>query len=131
MASNFEKVKDYLLELDYRIVSENEEETLFIVEKEESGIVNLMIDCDEPTLVIEQHLFDLNTPDLDVMQRLLMKNREIVHGAFVLDDSGKKVIFRDTLQLQNLDLNELEASINSLELLLSEFANEIIEFSKK
>jgi len=41
------------------------------------------------------------------------------------------LIFRDTLQMENLDLNELEGSINSLTLLLSEYSNELITFSKK
>ena len=43
---------------------------------------------------------------------------------------GKKVIFRDTLQLENLDINEIEGSLNSLALLLSEFSGKIIEFGK-
>ena len=60
----------------------------------------------------------------------MQKHRDIVHGAFVLDESGEKVIFRDTLQLENLDLNELEGTINSLSLLLSEYSEQILEFSK-
>ena len=59
-----------------------------------------------------------------------MSNRDIIHGAFVLDDDGDKVIFRDTLQIENLDLNEIEASLNSLSLLLSEYSEQIIKFSK-
>jgi hypothetical protein len=58
-----------------------------------------------------------------------MKNQDIIHGAFVIDESGEKILFRDTLQLENLDLNELEASINSLSLLLSEYSDELIKFS--
>ena len=65
-----------------------------------------------------------------IYRSLLQKNRDIIHGAFVLDATGEKVIFRDTLQLENLDLNEIEASLNSLGLLLSEYSNQIIEFSK-
>lgn len=59
-----------------------------------------------------------------------MKNQDIIHGAFTLDESGKKVLFRDTLQLENLDINEIEGSLNSLALLLSEYSNKIIEFGK-
>ncbi len=128
---NYEKVRSYLQELDYCIVAENVADTLFIVEKPEAGLVNMLVDCCEPILVIEQHLFDLPKVDATVLQKLLMKNREILHGAFVLDETGRKVIFRDTLQLETLDMNELQASINSLELLLSEFGNDIIGFSKQ
>ncbi len=128
--TNYEKVRSYLQELEYSIVAENEADQLFVIDKAEAGIVNLVIDCEDPILVIEQHLFDLPKLDAEILQNLLMKNREIVHGAFVLDETGQKVLFRDTLQLENLDLNEIQASINSLELLLSEYAGEIISFSK-
>jgi hypothetical protein len=57
-------------------------------------------------------------------------NRELVHGAFVLDEGGELVIFRDSLQLENLDLNEIEASINALGLGLASFADELIDFAK-
>jgi len=67
---------------------------------------------------------------MPALESLLKKNRDIISGAFALDDSGNKVLFRDTLALENLDLNELEGSINSLELLLSEYSSEIIKFSK-
>jgi hypothetical protein len=63
-------------------------------------------------------------------KRLLQMNRTLVHGAFVLDEEGAKVIFRDTLQLENLDKNELEGSINALSIALAEYAGELIEFSK-
>jgi hypothetical protein len=57
----------------------------------------------------------------------LKKNREIVHGAFVLDETGKRVLFRDTLQLENLDLNELEGTLNSLKLLIAEYSSELLD----
>ena len=81
-------------------------------------------------LIMEQNIFDINPNNTTVFKELLKKNRDIVHGAFVLNESGDKVIFRDTLQLENLDLNELEGSINSLGLLLSEYSSELIKFSK-
>ena len=130
MNDYFEKVQGFLLDLDYNILSENEEDGVFWVENEEAGIHNLVIGCLDPILVIEQFLFAIKEDNKEIYKKLLIKNRDIIHGAFVLDETGKKVIFRDTLQLENLDQNELEGSLNSLSLLLSEFSNELIEFSK-
>ncbi|MBS2097060.1 YbjN domain-containing protein [Carboxylicivirga linearis] len=130
MSEHFNKVRDYLLDLEYRIVSEDATEELFVVEKEEDGISNVIVDCEDSILIIEGLLFELSKGSEDIYKSLLVMNRQIVHGAFVLDDEGKKVIFRDTLQLENLDLNELEGSLNSLKLLLSEYSDELIEFSK-
>ena len=130
MNSYFDKVQGFLLDLDFNILQENEEDGVFWVDKEEAGIHNLVIGCLDPILVMEQFLFDINNDNNDVYKKLLIKNRDIIHGAFVLDETGKKVIFRDTLQLENLDLNELEGSLNSLSLLMNEYSEELIEFSK-
>jgi hypothetical protein len=130
MNDHFEKVQGYLLDLDFNILGENEEEGVFWVENEEAGIHNLVIGCLDPILVMEQFLFEIKEDTKEIYKKLLIKNRDIIHGAFVLDETGKKVIFRDTLQLENLDQNELEGSLNSLSLLLSEYSDELIEFSK-
>ncbi len=126
---SFAKVKEYLTELRYSIVTEDEAEELFVVDNEEEGIKNMVIDCEAPILIMEQFLFDVKEGNEDMFKKLLMKNRDIIHGAFVLDETGTKVIFRDTLQLENLDLNELEGSLNSLSLLLAEYYEEILEFA--
>lgn len=130
MNDHFNKVKSYILELDYSIFYMNEEEGVLVVENESEGIQNLVLACADPLLIMEQFLFELKHDSSDIFKNLLIKNRDIVHGAFALDDEGKKVIFRDTLQLENLDLNEIEGSINSLSLLLSEYSDELIQFSK-
>lgn len=130
MSAYYNKVKDYLLNLEYNIVQEDTTEELFVVENPEGGIANLIVDCEDPILIIEGLLFEISDENPDIYKSLLIKNREIIHGAFTLDESGKKVIFRDTLQLENLDQNELEATLNSLEMLLSEYSEEIISFSK-
>tara|TARA_X000000368_G_C22530227_1_gene493145 strand:+ start:68 stop:466 length:399 start_codon:yes stop_codon:yes gene_type:complete len=130
MNNNFLKIKDYVTELEYTIVNESESDSILIVEAEESGVKNLVLGCEEPILIMEQYITDVDSRSSEIYVELLKKNRDIIHGAFVLDESGKKLIFRDTLQLENLDLNELEASINSLSLLLSEYSTELINISK-
>ncbi len=130
MEDNFLKVKNYLLELEYTIVLENEEENVIVIEREDEGINQLLLICAGPILIMEQFIFELKSDDAEVLKSLLMKNQDIIHGAFSIDESGKKVLFRDTLQLENLDKNELEGSINSLSLLLSEYSDNIIKFAK-
>jgi hypothetical protein len=128
--THFEKVKHYLQELGYDITHEDVSDQIYVINAPEDGIQNLIVDCNDPILVIEQYLFDIDSSDAQVLKSLLQKNREIVHGAFVLDDTGKRLLFRDTLQLENLDLNEVEASINSLKLLMAEYAGEMLQFAK-
>jgi hypothetical protein len=131
MSENLNLVKNYLLELDLQIVEENEKEELVVVEDEENGIKNLVIDCEPPILVLEQLIMETSTTNGEFFKRLLQMNRTLVHGAFVLDEEGKYIFFRDTLQLENLDLNELEASIQALSLALAEYGGELLEHAKK
>lgn len=130
MTHHFDRVKNYLIDLDYNITYENSEEEVFVVEYPDAGIYNLVIAVADPILIMEQFLFELKEGKPEVFRKLLEKNRDIVHGAFALDETGTRVVFRDTLQLENIDLNEIEGSVNSLELLLSEYSDELIEFSK-
>ena len=130
MSNHLEKVKNYLFELGYEINSEDLDNELVVITDESKGIKDLVIDCEAPILIFEQLIFELNKDDPAVLKKLMQWNREVAHGAFVLDDSGKKVLFRDTLQLENLDLNELEASIDSLSLAMAEYSKDIIKFAK-
>lgn len=130
MENSLTKIKDYVLDLEYDIVSENQDEQMLVIENQDAGITNLILDCEEPVLLIELHLFDLKKGSEDIYKSFLKMNRQIIHGAIALDDSGEKVIFRDTLQLENLDLNELQGTLNSLELFLSEYATELIHIAK-
>lgn len=130
MSGNFEAVKTYLQDMDIFIVDEDPEEELVVVENEEEGIKNLIIDCEDPLLILEQLIMKIE-PDCDqaFFKWLLKINRELVHGAFVLDDAGEMVLFRDTLQLENLDYNELDASVKALSLAMSEYGPELLRYA--
>ncbi len=132
MSENLDLVKGYLLDIDLKIVSEDEAEELVVVDDEENGIRNLIIDCEPPIVILEQLIMNVPEDAGDFFKRLLQMNRTMVHGAFVLDDEeGSRVLFRDTLQLENLDCNELEGSIRSLELALAENGAELLEYSHR
>ncbi len=128
MQSKFEFIKQYLQEMDIAIIDEDAAEELVVVEDEENGIKNLIIDCEEPIVVLEQVIMRIPENSKDLYKRLLQMNRNLVHGAFVIDEDEKIILFRDTLQLENLDRNELEGSIHALSLALSENGAELLDF---
>ncbi len=127
----FKRIESFITKLGYSVSYQNEKEGIFCIESEADGIKNLIIGVAPPILILEQYIFTLKSDDKDILKSLLKKNRDIIHGAFVLDEEGKKVIFRYTMQIENLDMNEFEGALNSLGLLLSEYYEQIIEFSKK
>jgi len=140
--AGFVKVKGYLNELGLAIIKEIPADDLFVVQDEDNGINNLVVDVEDPIVILEQYIMNVPPQGQEhFYRRLLQMNRMLVHGAFVLDEeqaSGEglaskkplRVYFRDTLQLQNLDLNELEGSIKALSLGLAEVSAELIEFSQ-
>jgi hypothetical protein len=128
---NYDLVKQYLFEMEIPIVSEDVTEELVVVDDEDNGIKNLMIDCEDPILVMEQIIMKVPQDPGDLFKRLLQMNRDLVHGAFVLDENSEFILFRDTLQLENLDRNELEATIHALSLALAEHSQELLGYAKK
>jgi hypothetical protein len=131
MMADFATVKAFLQELNLSIVSETPAECILIVDDEERGIKNLVIDCEEPVLIFEQVVMPVPATSVDLFRRLLQMNRTLVHGAFTLDEDGGKILFRDTLRLENLDLNEVEGTIEALSLALAEHAAELLALSQR
>jgi len=123
-------VKEWLLDSGFNMTLDDEVRRILIIEKESHGIKNMILIVSDSILIMEQFLFEVKNPTEKIYKTLLQKNRDIVHGAFVLDNTGKRVIFRDTLPTDHMAQNEVMASINSLGILVGEFTREMIEMSK-
>ena len=128
--SDFEKVKDFILDMRFAISHEDPKEELVVIDDDDRGIKNFVIDCEAPILILEQVIIPMPEGSSDFCKRLLQINRTLVHGAFVLDEDGTTLLFRDTLQMENLDRNELEGSIDALSLALAEYADELVTFAR-
>ena len=128
MSEHLDTVKGYLLDLGVNIAAENEAEELVVIDDEDNGIKQMVIDCEPPIVIIEQLIGEVPAEPGDLFTRLLQMNNTLVHGAFVLDETGRRVFYRDTLQLANLDANELDGSIQSLSLALAEYGAELLNY---
>ncbi len=129
MEDKFSLVKRFLHDMNISIIEEDKKEELVIIDDEANGIKNMIIDCEEPIVVLEQVIMKVPKETDTLYKRLLKFNRELVHGAFALDEDENYIIFRDTLQLENLDRNELEGSIHALSLALSEYGGELLSYT--
>ncbi|CAA9572759.1 MAG: hypothetical protein AVDCRST_MAG86-1923 [uncultured Truepera sp.] len=127
---DFESVKRYLTNLELPIIEEDAAAEIVVVSDEDSGVSRLVIDCEAPLLILEQRIMDAPAAPGELYKRLLQMNRTLVHGAFVLDEAGQAVIFRDTLQLATLDELELESSIDALSLALAEYGSELLSYAR-
>jgi hypothetical protein len=128
--SDFQKVKGFIMAMGFVISHEDPKEELVVIDDDDRGIKNFVIDCEAPILILEQVIIPIPENSSDFCKRLLQINRTLVHGAFVLDEEGTTLLFRDTLQIENLDYNELEGSIDALSLALAEYADELVTFAR-
>ena len=130
--SDFNTVKDFVLELGFAVSKEIPDEEIVIVDDEERGIQSLVIDCEDTVLVLEQLILQLDgAVGAQGLARIFQMNRDFVFGAFVLNEDGGSLLYRNTLALENLDLNELESTINALSLGLAENGEELLGFAAK
>ncbi|MFP6591060.1 MAG: YbjN domain-containing protein [Candidatus Latescibacterota bacterium] len=129
MAGHFERVKEYIVDLGFTIDEEIADEEIIVINDEDRGIHQLVIDCEDDLLVLEQLILKFpGEVTAAVYRRLLQMNRSFVFGAFVLNEEGDTLLYRNTLALDNLDLNELDTTINALSLGLAENGDELLRF---
>lgn len=126
--ATYEDVKRMVLDLGLEIKEEIPEEEVIIVEDEERGIKNMVIDCEEEVLIIEQPIGKVSEKHYGWF---LERNRDLPFGAFALDSEDGIILFRQTLRLDTLDYEELEASISSLEIFFAEWGDELLNILKE
>lgn len=128
----FQTICNWVGDMGLVITKKSDDDDLIVVEDEERGISNMVIDCEDPILEIQQSIMAVpkgaNTTRL--FERLLQMNGTLVHGAFMLSEDRTQVRFRDTLRLATLDLEELRGTINALHLALEEYGDELIDLRR-
>ncbi len=128
----FQTVCNWVTDIGLIIDEKKPEEGILVVENEERDITNMVIDCEDPIVEIQQAI--MAVPDgadaIHLYERLLQMNGTLVHGAFMLNDDGTQVRFRDTLRLATLDQEELRGTINALHLGLEEYGDELIDLRR-
>ncbi len=107
------RVKEMVADIGLSIVDEVPEEELVVIEDESRGIKGMIVDCEGDILIIEQPIGKFSEK---YYKWFLEQSRFLPFGAFVLDNESETILFRNTLRLDTLDLEEFESTINSLEI---------------
>ena len=103
------QVKDLLIELDIGFDSTERPDILVVREPETN--IDVIIDAEETVVCLRVVVCD-GKKNGEFYQKLLQANALIPHGHFQIENN--QVILADNLEAENLDANELEASIASL-----------------
>lgn len=113
-----EDVESYLLRTEQEM--EEVEPGLWVVQVGEDG-PKLVINHTPPVLVLRMKVLDVPSDERQcakLYRKLLELNAEdLVHGSYGIEEEN--VILTDTMELENLDFNEFQASIDSIQMALA------------
>lgn len=106
------KVDDYLIQLNmhYEDIGDN----TWVVHDEFDNIDNIVIKYEDPIIIFRVKLMNVpQTKKEEFFETLLRLNAtSLVHGAYGLENGH--VVIVDTLEAENLDYNEFQASIDAI-----------------
>ncbi len=125
-----EDVEGFLIrmDLDYEEVDEG----MFLAHGDNGG-AGVVVHHSDPVLVLRLKMMDLPAEPEDELTGLYrtlleLNATDIVHGAYGIEEG--ELILTDTLELENLDFTELQASIESLQLAASSHMGRIRELAQ-
>lgn len=113
-----EDLQSYLIRMDAEF--EEVDDGMFLVHTDNNG-APIVVHHSDPLLLVRMKVMDL--PDdssglAGLYETLLKLNAsDVVHGAYGIEEG--ELILSDTLQLGNLDFEELQASLESVQLAAS------------
>jgi hypothetical protein len=109
-----EDIEHYLIQLEYPI--EAIEEGMWLIRDE----TNIIITYEPPLVIFRAKLMDVPQKNRESFFRLLLELNasQMIHGAYGIEDDN--VVLIDTLEAENLDLNEFQASFDAISLAISQ-----------
>jgi hypothetical protein len=103
-----ENIEHYLIQMDYPF--ESIESNMWIIR----NTTNVVITYEPPLIVFRIKLMEIPKDRREYFFKLLLELNatNMVHGAYGIE--GDNVVLIDTLQTENLDFNEFQASLDAL-----------------
>ncbi|MBO4349678.1 MAG: YbjN domain-containing protein [Proteobacteria bacterium] len=124
-----EDVEQYLIDLD--TAYENLGDGVYRLYDDMDEVDDIIVLVTEPLVVFSVRLMKVPTRNREAFfKKLLELNASaLVAGAYGLD--GDHVIITDTLQLENLDFNEFQASVETLVMAIHDHYPMLMEMCKE
>lgn len=127
-----EDIESWLTRLDTGTVEANEVSPgLWVVRTSDDAEV--VVHYAPPVVLLRVRVMELPGAEprrSELFRQLLELNaRDLVHGSYGLE--GDHVVLTDTLELENLDFNEFEASFDSLTLALASHLGALAPYREK
>jgi hypothetical protein len=129
--ANREDIESFLGRLDGSVDSEEVEKGIWVLTPGDES-TPIVVSFDPPVVVFRVKVMDLPEDagaKTELMQKLLELNAEgLVHGSYGIE--GSLVVLTDALQLENLDFNEFQSSVDSIMLALASHMSALASFQE-
>jgi hypothetical protein len=111
-------IERYLLDLDTPYEALGNGMYKLTDDEDDSNDEGILVCVNDPLIIFSVRLMKVPSKNLEAFYRKLLELNasELVAGAYGI--AGDDVVITDTLQLENLDFNEFQASVESLALAL-------------
>ncbi len=122
-------VEAYLGKMNRRYSPVDDQPGTFLVQGSEN-MPPTALRVDAPLVILRVHVGDVEGDSPDLYKKLLTMNANaLVHTRFGLEDT--KIVLVSALELENLDFNELEATLDEIDVTLAQHVPALAELSKK
>ena len=123
-----EDVESFLLRMELDL--EEVETGMWVVHAQDEG-ARMVVHYSPPLVVLRTKVLDVPAGDVqrctDLYRRLLELNAtDLVHGAYGIEEDD--IILSDSLELENLDFNEFQASVDSMQLAVASHLESLSPF---
>ena len=125
-------VEAYLLRLNRRFRALEEQPGTFLVEMGEKT-PPLILRIEPPLVVVRVHIGDVDgkggAEESALYRKLLELNaKTLIHAAYGLDET--RIVLSGALELENLDFNELQATLDEIDVVLAQQLPELAALAK-
>ena len=122
-----EDVESFLLRMELEV--EEVESGMWVSRTGDDG-VSMVVHYSPPLLVLRTKVLDVpkdSTRCTELYRRLLELNAtDLVHGAYGIEEDD--IVLADSLELENLDFNEFQASVDSMQLAVASHLESLSPF---
>lgn len=122
-----EDVESFLLRMELEV--EEVEPGMWVAHHADDG-ARLVVHYSPPLVVLRTKVMDVPEDEqrcLELYRRLLELNAtDLVHGAYGIEEGD--IILSDSLELENLDFNEFQASVDSMQLAVASHLESLSPF---
>ena len=121
-------IEAYLLRLSRSFRSVEGHPGTFLVDSA-AGMPPVAVHVEPPLVVVRVNVGQVGDRPADLYKRLLELNAEqLVHASYGLEDG--LIVLSSALELENLDFNELQATLDEIDLVLSQQLPELARLAK-